>query len=82
MTNLENIKKTLCETINAMDEEALFEFVSEYDEGGYFPMAALFPCKKCRTLFGDCEAYKSQQETDYVTCQNRFKKYCSSIADQ
>lgn len=82
MTNLENIKKTLCETINAMDEETLFEFVSEYDEGGYFPMAALFPCKKCRTLFGDCEAYKSQQETDYVTCQNRFKKYCSSIADQ
>jgi len=32
MTNLERIKTTLCNIINSMSEEELFEFLSDYDE--------------------------------------------------
>lgn len=76
MTNLEKIKTTLCNTINSMSEEELFEFISEYDEDEtYFPSGTLFTCHKCRKLYGDCETHVSDS-INYQTCKNRFNHYC------
>ncbi len=77
MTNLEKIKTTLCNTINSMSEEELFEFISDYDgcEDPYFPIEVLFTCEKCRELYGDCEAHVSGS-VNYQTCIDRFNNYC------
>ena len=77
MTNLEKIKTTLCNSINSMSEEELFEFLSEYDEDddGHFPDEILFTCHKCRAKYGDCEAHFSDS-INYQTCKNRFSNYC------
>lgn len=76
MTNLEKIKSTLCDTINSMTTETLFEFTSEYDdENSYFPKGTIFTCKNCHELYGDCEGYLSGF-VNYQTCKNRFSDYC------
>lgn len=76
MTNLENIKNILCETIKSMTTEELFEFLSEYDEDeAYFPKEALFPCKKCREIYGICDA-DIVGTVNYKMCVQRFCEYC------
>lgn len=82
MTNLDKIKTTLCEAINSMSEEVLFEFLSDYEEGSepYFPDEILFTCKQCRSMYGDCEVQVSGS-VHYETCQNRFKEYCKVECD-
>ena len=76
MTNIEKIKTTLCSTINAMSEEELFEFISDYEEdGSYFPKNALFSCDKCHNIYGDCGSHTSNV-VNYKTCKNRFIDYC------
>ena len=79
MTNLEKIKIALCNSISAMSEDTLFEFLSEYDEDGtaYFSEDALFTCKQCCELYGKCEAYSSDS-INYDSCKSRFHTYCNS----
>lgn len=76
MTNLEKIKTILCNTINSMSEEELFEFISDYeDDEKHFPKDALFSCTQCHKTYGDCENHISDS-VNYQTCQNRFSIYC------
>lgn len=77
MTNLEKIKSTICNAINSMPEEVLFEFLSEYeeDEETYFPKGTLFTCKKCHKLYGVCETHASDS-VNYQMCKSRFSNYC------
>ena len=79
VTNLEKIKIALCNSISAMSEDVLFEFLSEYDEDGttYFSREALFTCKQCCELYGKCEAYNSDL-VNYDICKSRFHTYCNS----
>jgi len=79
MTNLERIKTTLCNTINSMSEDTLFEFLSEYedDEETYFPKGTIFKCTNCHELYGDCEV-NIDGEVNYQTCKNRFHVYSSA----
>lgn len=80
MTNLEKIKTTLCNTINSMSEEELFEFLSDYDEiyehGNKlpFPEELLFTCSKCHQMYGDCKI-KLHDSDEYI-CLPRFSTYC------
>lgn len=77
MTNIEKIKSIICSTINSMSEEELFEFLSDYDadEDGYFPNEILFTCKKCRHIYGKCNADVSDS-LNYQICQNKFYNFC------
>lgn len=79
MTNLERIKITLCNDINAMSVDKLFEFLSEYDEdlGEYFSKEINFTCSKCSKTYGKCEANRNGAEVNYETCKSRFRTYCS-----
>jgi len=80
MTNLERIKTTLCNIINSMSEEELFEFLSDYDEiyeyGKKLPFSEelLFTCSKCHQMYGDCEI-KTHDSDEYI-CLHRFGMYC------
>lgn len=77
MTNLEKMKEILCNTINAMSPETLFDFISEYDEeDSYFSNKHLLTCRKCHALYGDCDGFLSE-EADEEQCKSRFLDYCS-----
>lgn len=77
MTNLEKMKSAICNAINSMSEETLFEFISEYDddEETYFPKGTIFTCNICHKLYGNCEA-NATGSVNYETCKNRFSNYC------
>ena len=80
MTNLERIKTTLCNTINSMSEEELFELLSGYEErieNGEtisFPKELIFTCSQCHQMYGDCEI-KTHDSDEYI-CLHRFGMYC------
>lgn len=71
MTNFEAMKAEIIQTIDAMDEDELYEFIDNADmDMGW--IKGVFNCSICENKYGDCVKFKGNSE-----CKRRYKNWCS-----
>ena len=71
MTNFEAMKTKILQTIDAMDEMELYEFVDNTDmDMGW--IEGVFNCSICEDKYGGCTNCRGTEE-----CKRRYKDWCS-----
>lgn len=70
MTNFEHMRKTVLDTVAALDQEELRRLVADtgMDEGD---SKAVFSCGICEEIWGDCDSYCGGNE-----CVKKYLDWC------
>ena len=69
LTNFEAMKAKILQTIEAMDEEDLYEFIDNTNIDVW--MEGIFNCSVCGDKYGDCTNCRGTKE-----CERRYKDWC------
>ena len=72
MTNFEHMKKRVLDAVSALDEEELWQFVTDtcMDERD---AEGIFSCGLCEGVFGDCDVIPGRNG-----CMKKYLKWCAA----
>lgn len=75
MNNFEAMKEEICDFINQLSEEELYDFISD-QEGNEYEFETVLTCQRCKERYGKCS-----ENDKYEECVSRFQRYCNEDAE-